>query len=651
MVRVNLTEKEGVYVLIKNNPIMRFVGWYFFANTIIVWIVGLQYLNVILASSSLFQNSMVDFSGIIGKSLVTFFAIVNYLSYMMLLVYIAAFPLLVLAWIAPLKRIIFLLSILITVLGLMLLIIDIHTYSMFKFHLNTTLLSFVFSSHYQQIFNLSQHELTHLLEMIIVIFVIELSLAWVIWKKIILEARFKIGTMISALWIGGLLFSYFTLMLSISCGNNIFAQQIPNIPLYEQLYQYISPFQRADDRLYRYSEHHFSQPIFSKDKLYYPLHPMQCKAPVQPYNIILIMVDSLRADSLDPRYMPNTLNFSKKSWRFQAHLSGGNATQPGLFSLFYSIPSSYWTAALNQAKEPVFMAILAKYGYSRHVFWSSEMQTPPFDRTIYVGLDELSVKGAPRSDEANRDRYITEKALALLESGPHKHPFFLNLFYNTPHAYRMDNQYPEPFQPILINYRVGMPTNDMEPTPFYNRYLNAVTFIDNEVEKILNVIEKKGYLDNSIVIITSDHGQEFNDNRKNYWEHASNYTKFQIQVPLIIHWPNEAPRNINYLTSAYDLVPTILERLFLCENAISDYSVGQSLLSEKNRLPFILAGSYVNMGLIEPDRLTTLEASGRISITDIHASPLPDEKPRIDNIKQALALMRRYFNHEQDASH
>lgn len=186
-------------------------------------------------------------------------------------------------------------------------------------------------------------------------------------------------------------------------------------------------------------------------------------------------------------------------------------------------------------------------------------------------------------------------------------------------------------------------TNHIDPVPYHNRYLNAVTFIDHEISKILEVIEKKGYLKNSIIIITSDHGQEFNDNRQNYWGHTSNFTPIQLHVPLIIHWPEEVARRFDYLTSSYDIVPTLLQLVFTCKNPISDYSIGYNLLIEGNRTSFLLVGSYINMGIFESDRATALETSGRITITGMKAEPLEDAVPRMDVITQALDLMRKYY--------
>lgn len=93
---------------------------------------------------------------------------------------------------------------------------------------------------------------------------------------------------------------------------------------------------------------------------------------------------------------------------------------------------------------------------------------------------------------------------------------------------------------------------------------------------------------------------------------------------MIIHWPGELARRFNYLTSSYDIVPTILQRLFTCKNPVSDYSIGYNLLIEGNRTSFLLVGSYINMGIFEADRATALETSGRITITGMKAEPLED---------------------------
>ena len=632
----------------KNKHIFRFIGWFFFANTLVFWVLGSGYLRAILSSSSLFGNSIAQCSNLIEKFFIVLFALASYFSHMMLLAFIPAIILFLFACVAPSRRFIVLLSILLVTFSIFCLIADTRIFFMYKFHINATIIAFIFSPYWQGVFDFSRYELMIMLFSVTVIFLFEVLIAWFVWKKIILAERFKIGKTITFIWLGGVFFSYFTLLLSIDQNINLFSQQTPNLPLFNQFFVYVMPDKNAQDILMRYSEQSFSQPLFSNDLLHYPLHPMQCNAPKKPYNIILIMVDSLRFDSLQPEYMPNVSKFVTKGWQFQHHLSAGNATQPGVFSLFYGIPSNYWTAVLEQKKTPVLVDLLLKYGYDTDIVWSMGMFNPPFNKTVYAGFKNLPLDGAPGADVGNWDRHTTQKAIEFLSARHEKNtvekkPFYMHLFYDAPHGFCSDQSFDKPYQPAHEKCsRIAM-TNDIDPFPYYNRYLNAVKFVDDEIGKVLNTIERQGYLENSIVIFTSDHGQEFNDNHQNYWGHAGNFTESQTHVPFVIYWPGEKPEKIDHLTSGYDVTPTILTRLFDCKNPISDYSIGQNLFDKERNLPFILAGSYINMGLIESDRLTTLETSGRINITNLNAAPLADAKPRMETINQALRLMRKYF--------
>lgn len=626
-----------------NRIIIRFVGWFFLFNSIFFCVLGYGYLRNILGSPSLFVNSLADYSTVLGKLLIVTFAVVNYLSYMMLLGFIPALFVFLLALLVPSRRFIWLISILIGTLSLLLLIINNCIYSMFKFHLNGAIVDLVFNGQWYDVFDFSQRELFDASLILALLALIETGMAFFVWNKIILTGAYRVGRTIAMLWFGGFLFSYLALLLSIAQNNNLLSQQTPNLPFYNQLIVLLIPDKNAEDILYRYSEEHFSQPLFSNDPLHYPLNPMSCSKPDNPPNIILIMIDSLRFDSVTRNYMPYLSRFAERSWQFNHYLSGGNSTQPGLFSLFYSIPSSYWTAMLEQHKPPVLLQVLFQFGYDAKVLWSSEMVSPPFDKTIYAEIKDLSLTGSPGDDIGNRDRYVSEQAIQFLEGHKDRQPFFLNLFYDAPHGYCREQSFPTLYQPaISACSRIAM-TNDVDPLPYYNRYLNTVSFIDGELAKLLSVIEHRGYLKNSIVIITADHGQEFNDSKQNYWGHAGNFTNAQVQVPLIIHWPNKSPGTFNYLTSSYDVVPTLLQEAFACHNSVIDYSIGQNLLTKQGRLPFVLAGSYSNMGIIESDRLTTLRTSGAIVITSIHADLEINARPRANVLKKALELMRLYY--------
>ena len=177
-----------------------------------------------------------------------------------------------------------------------------------------------------------------------------------------------------------------------------------------------------------------------------------------------------------------------------------------------------------------------------------------------------------------------------------------------------------------------------------NRYRNALRFTDGEVGQVLTAIKAQHLWDNSVIILTSDHGQEFNDNHRNYWEHSSNFTRYQVQVPLLIHWPGKPAKTIHYRTSHYDVVPSLMKHALGIKNPSHDYSIGHDLFSTK-RLPFILVSSYFSFGIIEPKRITNLFNDGNFTLQDLKAKPLPKAEIHQSILHQALRLMDKYFIH------
>lgn len=630
----------------EKKQILRFIDWFFLSNAFLFWILGSPFLKNIFSSATLFKNAISDFSGPLGKVFIVFFWLVSYLSFMTLLAFIPALLLRLVAWFIPARRSLWFLSVLLATLSLAFLSLDSRIYMMFKFHVNWIIVKLIFQAEFVDFFDFSKYELVLFSSLLGLLCLLEGCLAYLLWKKIILKERLAFEKTMIACWLGGCVSTYFFLLISMALDCNLLTQQTINLPFFNQLIAYLMPHKDAKDILRRFSEISYSQQIFSNDKMNYPLHPMRCTKPERPLNLIFIMVDSLRFDSLS--YMPNVAQFAEKSWTFKNHLSGGNATQPGLFSIFYSLPGNYWTAALKQKVPAVLTALLIRYDYSIRIFWASVIS--PYNRTIYLGLSKIALKRSSAEGIGSRDRDITNRAIKFLVNKNHKRPFFLHLFYNAAHGFCRQQDYPAPYQPVIECSPILLGRN-FNPQFFYNRYLNAIHFLDGEVARVLSTIEQQGYLENTVVVFTSDHGQEFDDNKQNYWGHTGNFTRAQTQVPLVIHWPGESPRTIDYLTSSYDLAPTLLKRLYGCQNPSRDYSIGQDLLEKTRHYHFILAGSYANMGIIEPDRITTFRTSGGIDVTSINAEPRPLEKPRIDVARQALSLMRRYYASGHSTGH
>ncbi|MBW2278030.1 MAG: sulfatase-like hydrolase/transferase [Deltaproteobacteria bacterium] len=370
--------------------------------------------------------------------------------------------------------------------------------------------------------------------------------------------------------------------------------------------------------------------------LAYPLHPLSCEDTNAPPNLLWVVIDGWRFDALNAATTPHVAALAERSLRFDDHLSGGSATRTGIFSLFYGIPGTYWHAMLAEQRGPVLISELRRQGYEIEIFASAKLVNPEFDRTVFAEVDELRLRSdGKRASE--RDVDLTEDFLAFLDRRAVDRPFFSMLFYDAPHAYDLPDGFPQPFQPSWdeVNYLALGP--DFDPLPFHNRYLNCVRFNDALVGRVLDALEREGLMEETVIVITSDHGQEFNENGLNYWGHDSNFSRYQVAVPLVIHWPGREPRRYAHRTSHFDLAPTLLDELFGCANDYADHSVGRHLLEPGGRDQLLLA-NYVDYAVVQPDRIVAVYPYG-VELLDPRYRPLPGAE--LDKAVMLTALEQR----------
>jgi arylsulfatase A-like enzyme len=108
-----------------------------------------------------------------------------------------------------------------------------------------------------------------------------------------------------------------------------------------------------------------------------------------------------------------------------------------------------------------------------------------------------------------------------------------------------------------------------------DRYDGEVTFTDQHVGKLLDFIAGKPWAGRTVVIVTSDHGEEFGEH--NMTRHGFEVWETLVHVPLMVVAPGAAPRHIDVPRSAIDLAPTILDFLGVPADASFE---GKSLVSE-----------------------------------------------------------------------
>ena len=375
----------------------------------------------------------------------------------------------------------------------------------------------------------------------------------------------------------------------------------------------------------------------------YPVSEPVCKQKNKELNIIMIVVDAWRADTFTSEITPNINSFAEKSWNFRDHYSGGNATRSGIMSIFYGIPAihNFWMNLLLEQKGPVLVHQMLKQGYKVEVCASASLESPEFNQTVFSEVKGLRLK-TPGKTSSERDLFITREFMDFLKVRETENgPFFAFLFYDSPHAHDFPPDYKAPFTPYAEGMSRSTLTNDTDPTPYFNRYKNSVHFVDEEIGKVLKALEESGLADNSIIIITADHGEEFNDNKKNFWGHGSNFTSAQIHVPLVIHWPGKGKRTFVHQTSHHDIVPTLMKDAFGCDSEFSGYTTGTHLLDEKKR-PYLIVGGYYDYAIMEPEQIDII-TDGMLQVKDYKWMDIPGSAPNRKILSDSTTKMRMFL--------
>ncbi|MSP53336.1 MAG: DUF3413 domain-containing protein [Gammaproteobacteria bacterium] len=580
--------------------------WFASSNLIIFYLLGALYLHHL--------PTHVDHLAIFFLT----FTLFGHLGLLCLLTFI---PVGLCMWLWPRFASIIILSVIITTISTIILFIDIFVFNVFSFHVNFLLLKVVFTFNTAEFFGMNVQQTILAYSLSVVFIAIEIGLAILFWR-LRHKFRFKlpfyiiiIAVLVCELISEGL-YAY-----AYATGSQSTLQNSRVFPAYmgTQANDFF-----VDVHLLTKKQiiTEISDPHYRMDaNLAYPLHPLRYPHLSNPPNIIIIGIDAWRADEFQADTTSNIYQFSKQASIFYNHYSGGNATLPGLYTLYYSIPSLYWDATNIP---PVFFDVLEKYHYQPEVFFSAGMKYPPFYRNIFLTVPGMQLT-IPGDQPYQRDAKITEYALDYLtKTTATQKPFFMFLFYDSAHSNSLPPHYDGPFEPIAHDLNPAILTNETNPTPYLNLYKNALVYDDHLIGQVLDKLKAENLLNNTVVVITSDHGQEFNDNHKNYWGHVSNFTQYQTKVPLIIYFPEKyffgkKPQHIHTQTSHYDVMPTLLQEIFKVSNPISDYSIGGNLFTTKG-WTILPEGSYNYEGLIAPPYIYNFYPLGVTAVYDMHAN-------------------------------
>ncbi|MCP4607931.1 MAG: sulfatase-like hydrolase/transferase [Planctomycetes bacterium] len=204
---------------------------------------------------------------------------------------------------------------------------------------------------------------------------------------------------------------------------------------------------------------------------------------------------------------------------------------------------------------------------------------------------------------------LTRDAISWLKE-QRKEPFFLWLHYMDPHGPHVwpPTQYkiagPKVNKEELKQRLHGVPKHDKtcvnHVADLINKYDSRIRHTDYAVERLITYLQESGILDNSLIIITADHGEEFFDHGG--IGHAPNLYDELIHVPLIISAP-DIPKGVqsDRIVQHMDIAPTILDMLGL---PVPKLFQGENLFNETSRQGIICeVSNEINKAKIDLGKL------------------------------------------------
>jgi len=311
-------------------------------------------------------------------------------------------------------------------------------------------------------------------------------------------------------------------------------------------------------------------------------------------DIYVIMLESTRADALDPAHTPFLCEFrDQECQQLGETWAASNGTHLSWFSIFNGQIPPYWADAISIARDEKklpaspLIKVLQKADYRLEARTVCDLSYNgmgstnfglPHETHALIQADQGSA--FEKLSIPERETKIIKQAKDSLLISPSSGNFHL-IALDSPHfGYHWHKDFTPPY-------------TEYDPSAFFhaypeqediqrvkNRYFNALAWTDHLVEDFILFLKQQNRYDNSIIIVTGDHGEEFHEHGS--WFHCSSLEKEQTGVPILIKWPTGTKPPAQKSASHLDILPSLLDYMGHPESSYA-HLPGNSLLKSHDK--------------------------------------------------------------------
>jgi arylsulfatase len=309
-------------------------------------------------------------------------------------------------------------------------------------------------------------------------------------------------------------------------------------------------------------------------------------------NLLIVVIDAARADHVGcygyrRDTTPNLDRLAQESFVFEQHFAPYSQTLPTTVSLLTGLhPDTHLARGRNLTDEDLWTLEkgLSKRGYRTAFFSSNPVASPLYGvgtdfETICAAQRHPTAKGEQGSEAAHStDPYATPEGLLDAFRGwlssQTEAPFLAYLHFLPPHIPYLapedckrefaDREPPGAWQGDFVFPQIEPRERGREPPPlreWVNLYDANLRWADSAVGRVEQLLREGGMLEDTLLIVTSDHGEAFREH--GYKFHGRGVFDELLHIPLIVRLPGETPPagRFQALTQTVDLLPTILDLL------------------------------------------------------------------------------------------
>ncbi len=284
-------------------------------------------------------------------------------------------------------------------------------------------------------------------------------------------------------------------------------------------------------------------------------------------DVILISLDTLRADRLgsygyERPTSPNLDALAARSVRFATAVSQAPWTRPSHDSMF----SGLYPSSRDQGEAPVLAEVLRARGFRTEALTGGG-QTDfrlgfgrGFDAyRVFDWLNHMDELGRWLDQSEGRRRFLFLHTYEIHD--PYTHTRFVSPDVSAEKLVHYDKK---------LHERIGRRLTTEQQQYVSDLYDGGIAYTDEQLGKLFEIFEARGVFDRAIVIVTSDHGEQFWEHGG--WRHGMNLYDEQLLVPLIVSLPPDLERElagrgglagtvIEDQVRLVDLFPTVMDLL------------------------------------------------------------------------------------------